>query len=111
VHHSYGFVHANQKCELCDEAVLSGSFYLFPCQHSFHNSCLIKQMSKHLTRSQLDRVKTLQREIMLLDAASHNGTPGSHHACHCCHRRSRYCDVLLRLHSRAETAWATACSH
>ncbi len=45
--HKYGFVDAQQKCQLCETAVLTRDFYLFPCQHVYHADCLQNQMVQH----------------------------------------------------------------
>lgn len=63
----YGFVAANQKCELCAYPVLSRVFYLFPCQHAFHADCLTREMLQHMSPEQSKRVKELERRI-----ADHN---------------------------------------
>lgn len=32
---------ANQKCEECKYPLLTRAFYIFPCGHGFHGSCLV----------------------------------------------------------------------
>uniref|UniRef100_A0A6B2KX76 Uncharacterized protein n=1 Tax=Arcella intermedia TaxID=1963864 RepID=A0A6B2KX76_9EUKA len=58
------FVHieANDKCELCKFPILSNSFYLFPCGHTFHCHCLQDEMKKHLSSElKLQLEHSLQR--------------------------------------------------
>lgn len=40
----YGEIQGNQVCELCDQAILSRVFYLFPCSHAFHADCLLSEV-------------------------------------------------------------------
>ena len=40
-----GFVSASQKCDLCNSILLATGFYLFPCQHVFHVTCLTKEVA------------------------------------------------------------------
>ena len=37
-------IQGNQVCELCDQAILSRVFYLFPCSHAFHADCLTREV-------------------------------------------------------------------
>ena len=39
-----GEIQGNQVCELCDQAILSRVFYLFPCSHAFHADCLTREV-------------------------------------------------------------------
>jgi len=59
----YGFVTGAQKCEVCRYPVLTRSFYLFPCQHVFHTSCLVDEVSKNLDTARLRRLQDLQRRV------------------------------------------------
>jgi tetratricopeptide (TPR) repeat protein len=55
-----GFVAGNQKCDLCAFPVLSRAFYLFPCQHTFHADCLMREVKHFLTDAQRKRLRQLQ---------------------------------------------------
>lgn len=52
LNHKYGFVDSQQKCQLCDSAVLTREFYLFPCQHVYHADCLQSHVTKYLFSEQ-----------------------------------------------------------
>jgi hypothetical protein len=76
----YGFVTGAQKCEVCRYPVLTRSFYLFPCQHVFHTSCLVDEISKNLDTAKLRRLQDLQKRVRDLSAAhelSNNMTSGT----------------------------------
>ncbi len=77
----YGFVTGAQKCEVCRYPVLTRSFYLFPCQHVFHTSCLVDEISKHLDAVKLRRLQDLQRRVKELatiqDNANNNAPNGT----------------------------------
>jgi hypothetical protein len=70
----YGFVAANQKCELCAYPVLSRQFYLFPCQHAYHADCLTREVVQHHSESQRKRIKELERRIAELSQTTNEGT-------------------------------------
>ena len=40
----HGELRGDQVCELCDQAILSRVFYLFPCSHAFHADCLVAKV-------------------------------------------------------------------
>mmetsp|Transcript_10832 Transcript_10832/g.9366 ORF Transcript_10832/g.9366 Transcript_10832/m.9366 type:complete len:80 (-) Transcript_10832:290-529(-) len=35
----------DQKCEECMRSIFTEEFYLFPCSHCYHKSCLKKKMT------------------------------------------------------------------
>ncbi|MBW0462821.1 hypothetical protein O181_002536 [Austropuccinia psidii MF-1] len=76
------FLIINQKdvCCCCEEKLLTRQFYLFPCQHSFHADCLIKEVTKHMPPHQLRRMLTLQNKLsqphLVNQESRGNGTSG-----------------------------------
>ncbi|GAA5972280.1 hypothetical protein JCM11641_002389 [Rhodosporidiobolus odoratus] len=56
-------VDANEKCGSCRGQLLTRQFYVFPCQHCFHADCLIQQVTKTLSPTQLRRMLSLQAQL------------------------------------------------
>ncbi|GAA6038969.1 hypothetical protein JCM8097_000132 [Rhodosporidiobolus ruineniae] len=56
-------VDANDKCGSCGGQLLTRQFYVFPCQHSFHADCLIQEVTKTLSPTQLRRMLSLQAQL------------------------------------------------
>jgi hypothetical protein len=56
---AYSTVSSLQKCELCFDLLHRDQFYLFPCSHGFHATCLLDHAPKALTPSQLQALRTL----------------------------------------------------
>lgn len=40
-------VEANSACSFCQQGLMTRAFYVFPCGHTFHADCLIKQVSSN----------------------------------------------------------------
>lgn len=59
----HGEIEGDQVCELCDQAILSRVFYLFPCSHAFHADCLLREMNKHLSAAEKAKIKELQEKL------------------------------------------------
>eukprot|EP01112_Ceratiomyxa_fruticulosa_P020451 TRINITY_DN6960_c0_g1_i1.p1 TRINITY_DN6960_c0_g1~~TRINITY_DN6960_c0_g1_i1.p1 ORF type:complete len:978 (+),score=224.54 TRINITY_DN6960_c0_g1_i1:223-3156(+) len=59
----YGYVGANQRCDICQYQVLTKQFYLFPCQHVFHADCLSSEILPLLSGPARVRVRELQNKI------------------------------------------------
>ncbi|BGP36576.1 tethering complex subunit [Rhodotorula kratochvilovae] len=56
-------VDAGEKCGCCRQPLLTRQFYVFPCQHCFHADCLIQEVTKTLSPSQLRRMLDLQAQL------------------------------------------------
>ncbi|GAA5965015.1 hypothetical protein JCM8115_005683 [Rhodotorula mucilaginosa] len=56
-------VEAGEKCGVCRQQLLTRQFYVFPCQHCFHADCLIQEVTKSLSPTQLRRMLDLQARL------------------------------------------------
>ncbi|KAG0306462.1 hypothetical protein BGZ98_002342 [Dissophora globulifera] len=59
----FAVVASRERCTSCDYPLLTRQFYIFPCQHTFHADCLIKNLTPFLTTRQLRRLDELQEHI------------------------------------------------
>jgi hypothetical protein len=62
--HRFGYITPNAKCDSqhCFKSILSKDFYLFPCQHVFHASCLIDEVSQHVGEQRRTRINHLDNK-------------------------------------------------
>ncbi|PLW22745.1 hypothetical protein PCASD_11089 [Puccinia coronata f. sp. avenae] len=58
-------INQDDECSSCHQRLLTRQFYLFPCQHSFHADCLIKEVMAHMPPYQLRRMLTIQNKLAL----------------------------------------------
>lgn len=56
-------INQSQLCQSCEGGLMSRPFYVFPCQHSFHADCLIKEVTQHMPPHQLRRMLALQTKL------------------------------------------------
>ena len=68
----FGFIAADQLCDLCGQPVLIRQFYLYPCQHVFHEDCLQNEMRKHLEPDAVMQVDVLTKAITELKRKPRN---------------------------------------
>jgi len=69
---NYGCVGSTKNCDLCDYSIVTREFYLFPCGHVYHSSCLRNEMTKFLDKIQKARVNELLATISQLTQESVN---------------------------------------
>jgi hypothetical protein len=62
VHGRYGFVYGDQKCNFCEQPCVGQEFYLFPCGHAFHTTCLYNAVLPHLPSGVQQQVGELRQE-------------------------------------------------
>jgi hypothetical protein len=53
----------SQRCDLCRTSVFAHQFYVFPCQHAFHATCLAHHILPYLNTSQRRAVQALQEQL------------------------------------------------
>ncbi|THH33502.1 hypothetical protein EUX98_g626 [Antrodiella citrinella] len=53
-----------EKCVVCEQALLTRQFYVFPCHHTFHADCLIGLTKEYLPASSLRKIIALQTELV-----------------------------------------------
>jgi len=58
---NYVYIEGNHKCELCKYPILTAAFYLFPCGHVFHCTCL--QEEKAITSMEVDQLPNPSKTI------------------------------------------------
>lgn len=56
----YMLIQPTNECSSCQEQLATKAFYTFPCSHSFHTECLIKEMQPYIDSSTLSTIKSLQ---------------------------------------------------
>ncbi|KAF9207124.1 hypothetical protein BGZ49_001112 [Haplosporangium sp. Z 27] len=61
----FAVVASTERCTACDYPLLTRQFYIFPCQHTFHADCLIKNLTPFLTSRQMKRMVELEEQIQL----------------------------------------------
>ncbi|KAF9362080.1 hypothetical protein BGX26_004165 [Mortierella sp. AD094] len=59
----FAIVASSERCTSCDYPLLTRQFYIFPCQHTFHADCLIKNLTPFLSARQLKRLVELEEQI------------------------------------------------
>eukprot|EP00656_Telonema_subtile_P011843 TRINITY_DN15907_c0_g4_i2.p1 TRINITY_DN15907_c0_g4~~TRINITY_DN15907_c0_g4_i2.p1 ORF type:complete len:1063 (-),score=256.58 TRINITY_DN15907_c0_g4_i2:63-3251(-) len=67
----YGFVASDQQCDLCGQPTLIRQFYLFPCQHVFHDDCLATEVCKHVDTKTCERIEEVRKKIQSEKRKSH----------------------------------------
>lgn len=70
-------INQDDECCSCHERLLTRQFYLFPCQHSYHADCLIKEVMKHMPAHQLRRMLALQTKLSELNPSAAAPTSSS----------------------------------
>nr|XP_026695437.1 vacuolar protein sorting-associated protein 18 homolog [Ciona intestinalis] len=63
-------VGGTDRCQSCDKLLLTRAFYLFPCQHAFHNDCMWKDVRPLLIDSKRDLADRLQQKLLTLNLSN-----------------------------------------
>jgi len=56
----YILIQPSNTCSSCQEQLATKAFYTFPCSHSFHADCLIKEMQLYVDSDIINTIKDLQ---------------------------------------------------
>jgi hypothetical protein len=59
------YLSSKQRCEYCSESIFSKQFYIFPCSHGFHSSCILKRVHLHVDSEELAHIKGLSIYLYL----------------------------------------------
>lgn len=68
----FSLVRADQKCSVCEYAVMNQAFYMFPCGHMFHADCLSSEVQQHLTPMKVNRIDDIHRQLASLSGHDDN---------------------------------------
>lgn len=49
------------SCNCCDRVLQTRKFYVFPCGHSFHTDCLVREILKSTDHALRSKIETIQR--------------------------------------------------
>lgn len=59
----YSTSSSHDRCDLCVESLRGQQYYLFPCSHGFHSSCLLNEAHKFLSGKSLSDLIFLQESL------------------------------------------------
>ncbi|CED84790.1 Vacuolar sorting protein PEP3/VPS18 [Phaffia rhodozyma] len=62
-------VEPDETCSYCQLLLVTRPFYVFPCRHTFHADCLIKQIKEYAPASTLRRIVHLQSSLVKSSAS------------------------------------------
>ena len=66
-------VETSKMCSLCEVTLLSKSFYVFPCSHMIHTTCLIQEIRNYLRPRRQEEVDQLHKTMVSLKANNATG--------------------------------------
>jgi len=66
---SFMVISPGYSCDLCGEPVLQKGFYVFPCTHAFHSSCLLEEVARHAGPESTEQVDQLRSFIAIQEEA------------------------------------------
>ena len=60
---NFAFFRTDSTCNLCGNLVSDETFYIFPCTHTFHSSCLFSEISYQLEPAKREALTQLQESF------------------------------------------------
>lgn len=63
----FALIQVGEECYSCHRPLMEKQFYVFPCQHTFHNDCLVRSALKASAPHQRRRIAQLQSQISRLN--------------------------------------------
>ncbi|KAF5280506.1 hypothetical protein FQA39_LY18028 [Lamprigera yunnana] len=70
----FSFINCSDVCEICKLTLIVRPFYLFPCNHKFHNDCLLKELKPVLGPAKKFKLAELQRQQKILSSQMNTDT-------------------------------------
>ncbi|GJQ72360.1 dor [Trypoxylus dichotomus] len=64
----YTVINHKDSCDICRKTLMVRPFYAFPCQHRFHNDCLLKELNPLLGPARKNKLADLHRQLNILNA-------------------------------------------
>ena len=69
-------VRSTERCALCSDLLMTRPFYIFSCEHMFHQDCLADAVRPHLTRPQQRRLEDVETRLRNLATSDTRDVPG-----------------------------------
>ena len=69
-------VRSTERCALCSDLLMTRPFYIFSCEHMFHQDCLADAVRPHLSRPQQRRLEDVETRLRNLATSDTRNVPG-----------------------------------
>ena len=69
-------VRSTERCALCSDLLMTRPFYIFSCEHMFHQDCLADAVRPHLSRPQQRRLEEVETRLRNLATSDTRDVPG-----------------------------------
>ena len=69
-------VRSTERCALCSDLLMTRPFYIFSCEHMFHQDCLADAVRPHLSRPQQRRLEEVETRLRNLASSDTRDVPG-----------------------------------
>ena len=74
--HNITHVRSTERCALCSDLLMTRPFYIFSCEHMFHQDCLADAVRPHLSRPQQRRLEEVETRLRNLATSDTRNVPG-----------------------------------